>query len=63
MNQETNTTTTRPRRGLRVGLGQHFTNTRQKPVKPLPHIEPPKPPTDSHTFQATPDGKKELADD
>lgn len=62
MNQETDTPK-RPARVIVAGYGQHFTNTRQKPVKPLPRLSPPKPPTDAHTLRAVPDRKKERAND
>ena len=62
-NQKMTDTPKRPARVIVAGHGQHFTNTRQKPVKPMPRLSPPKPPTDSANWQATPDGKKELAND
>ncbi len=57
MNEKTNTPK-QTRRTVRVGHGQHFTNPRRKPARPVPHIEPPAPSPDSHTLQATPAGKK-----
>ena len=62
-NQKMTDTPKRPARVIVAGYGQHFTNTRQKPVKPLPRIEPPKPQPDAHTLRAVPDRKKELAND
>jgi len=62
MNQET-TTPKRPARVIVAGYGKHYERPRVKPVKPMPRIDPPKPPTDSANWQATPDGKKELTND
>jgi len=57
MNEKTNTPK-QTRRTVSVGIGQHFKNPRRKPARPAPRIEPPAPPPDSHTLQATPAGKK-----
>lgn len=57
MNEKTDTPKRHPR-VIRAGHGAHFENPRVKPARPAPRIEPPAPPPDAHTLQATPAGKK-----